>query len=136
MGDEIQYQLGIPVPLRDAAARLYDDAFLAKLSVAVRSREKRLALLADSLSLPFAVTATAEDRLIGLAGFQTPQGSLTGGSTVRKLIQHLGPAGGLWAAMVFSLYRLLGSKIRAPSGCAPWALNPTPQTATVTDEVR
>ena len=29
---------------------------------------------------------------------------MTGGITVRKLIQHLGPAAGLWAAMVFSLY--------------------------------
>ena len=74
MGDEMQYQLGIPEPLRDAAAHLYDDAFLAKLSVAVRSREKRLALLADSLSLPFAVTATAEDRLIGRPGFRRRRG--------------------------------------------------------------
>ena len=104
MGDEMQYQLGIPEPLRDAAARLYDDAFGAKFSVAVRSREKRLALLADSLTLPFAVTATVEDRLAGLAGFHTPQGSLTGGITVKKLIQHLGILGGLRAAMVFSLY--------------------------------
>lgn len=28
-GDRRHYQLGIPEPLRDAAARLYDDAFLA-----------------------------------------------------------------------------------------------------------
>ena len=104
MTDEIQYQLGIPDSLRKDAAQLYDEAFGEKFSVAVRNREKRLRLLADSLLLPFAVAAIANGRLVGLAGFQTPQGALTKGITSKKLFRQLGLLRGAWAAIIFSLY--------------------------------
>ncbi|MHC4457099.1 MAG: hypothetical protein ACYS0I_08400 [Planctomycetota bacterium] len=84
MTDEIQYQFGIPESLRNDAAQLYDEAFGAKFSVAVRNQRKRLLLLADSLLLPFSVAAIANGKLVGLAGFQTPQGALTKGITIRS----------------------------------------------------
>ncbi|MCG8462417.1 MAG: GNAT family N-acetyltransferase [Holophagales bacterium] len=104
MTDEIEIRVGIPEALRQEAAELYDEAFGAKFSVAVPDREKRLRLLADSLSLSFSVAALARGRLVGLAGFQTPQGSLTRGMTAGKLFRHLGIFGGSRAALVFSLY--------------------------------
>lgn len=104
MTTEIHYQFGIPESLRNEAAQLYDEAFGAKFSVAVKNPQKRLSLIADSLAVPFAVVAIAEGKLVGLAGFQTPSGALTQDMTARKLFQHLGPLGGAWAATVFSLY--------------------------------
>ncbi len=100
----IHYQVGIPEALRDEAAELYDGAFGAKFALAVPAREKRLSLLAASFCLPFAVVAVAGARLAGLAGFSTPQGSLTGGMSGKQLFQYLGLFSGLRAAAVFSLY--------------------------------
>ena len=102
--DGIKFQFGMPESLRNKAAQLYDTAFGAKFSLAVRNRDKRLLLLSDALLLPFSVAAIAQGKLVGMAGFQTPRGALTKGMTLRKLFQHLGIPRGLWAAMVFSLY--------------------------------
>ena len=104
MTDEILYQIGIPESLRSEAAQLYDEAFGTKFSVAVRRREKRLHLLAESFLLPFAMAAIANHKLVGLAGFQTRQGALTKGITARNLFRHLGLFRGSWATIVFSLY--------------------------------
>jgi len=104
MTDEIQYQIGIPESLREEAAHLYDEAFGAKLSVAVPNQSKRRALLATSLVLPFAVVAITRGHLVGLAGFHTLQGALTNDMTVTKLFQQTGLLGGARATLVFSLY--------------------------------
>ena len=113
MTEEVHYQFGIPEPLRHDAAQLYDQAFGAKFSVVIRDKEKRQQLLSDSLLLPFSAVAIANGKLVGLAGFHTPQGSLTKGITARRLFQHLGPLGGAWAAIVFGLYEreLKGSEL-------------------------
>lgn len=104
MNKVIQYQVGTPETLRDDAARLYDEAFGAKFSLAIPDQQKRLPLLADSLSLTFSMVAIAGEELVGLAGFQTTTGSLTKGMTAGLLIRHLGLWRGLWAAVVFGLY--------------------------------
>ena len=104
MDDAIKYQLGIPESLRADAALLFDEAFGAKFAIAIADRDKRLALLKDSLSLTYAIAAIQDDKLVGLAGFQTPTGSLTDGITLEKLRKHLGIFGGLWAAVLLSLY--------------------------------
>lgn len=100
----IKYQTGIPEELRGEAALLYDEAFGEKFALAVPDRQKRLPMLADAFSLPYAIVAIAGDHLAGLAGFSTPQGSLTGGMCANQLFQHLGLLNGLRAAAVFSLY--------------------------------
>ena len=105
MTAEVRYRLGIPEPLRNDAASLYDEAFEAKFSIAVPNKEQRLPLLAESRVLPFSVAAIANGTLVGLAGFHTREGSFTDGMTTRKLFQQLGLWGGLKAAMVFSLYQ-------------------------------
>lgn len=95
---------GIPDAMRSSAAALYDDAFGAKFAGAISSREQRLALLADSLNLAFAFGATENNRLVGLAGYKTRQGSFTDGMTYNALLKHAGLIRGNWATLVFSLY--------------------------------
>lgn len=101
---EIRCQRGIPEALRTQAAHLYDAAFGAKLGLAVRSPGRRIELLARSFQLPFAFCAVQDDRLVGLAGFHTPDGSLTGGIGYSGLVDTLGLLGGSWAATILSLY--------------------------------
>lgn len=100
----IIYQVGLPEKFRSSAARLYDEAFGEKFSVAVRSDKHRLHLLSDCFILEYAIVAISENKLIGIAGFHTPSGSLTGGITYRELLSQLGYIRGNWAALIFSLY--------------------------------
>ncbi len=100
----INYQIGLPEKFRSSAASLYDEAFGKKISVAVRSDKSRLLLLTDCFMLENAVVAVSEDELIGIAGFHTPAGSLTGGITYSELLSQLGFIKGNWAALILSLY--------------------------------
>jgi len=103
-GSEITYQIGLPAKFRSSAVRLYDEAFGKKFSVAVRSDESRLLLLNNCFNLEYAIVAISESKLIGIAGFHTPSGSLTDGITYSELLSHLGCIKGNWAALIFSLY--------------------------------
>lgn len=102
--NEIIYQKGLPEKHKSNAVRLYDDAFGAKFSVAVRSYEERIFLLNSCFMSEYAIVAIYDGKLIGIAGFHTPNGSLTGGITYRHLISQLGFVKGNWAALIFSLY--------------------------------
>ena len=101
---DISYQRGVPTTQVQAAAELYDEAFGQKFAVAVRDRDKRIALLEACLVPEFAVCALLDGKLVGLAGFQTDKGSLTSGVGVSSLFSHLGVLSGVWATCVFSLY--------------------------------
>lgn len=100
----VQILQGIPEGMRSTAVELYDDAFGGKFAVAISSKEQRLALLADSLNLAFAFGMIQNDRLVGLAGYKTHEGSFTDGMTYNALLKHAGVVRGNWAALVFSLY--------------------------------
>lgn len=104
MTTAIDYRIGVPEYLREAAAGLYDDAFAGKFAVAIKDQEKRRRVLAEAFMLEYAVSATVGETLVGLAGFHTAQGALTHGMTAGLLFDHLGVAAGLRAAVVFSLY--------------------------------
>ncbi|MEM8486564.1 MAG: GNAT family N-acetyltransferase [Bacteroidota bacterium] len=104
MTTDLQYQFGLTESLRSQAALLYDQAFGAKFSVAIKDTNQRIALLSKALLLPYAVTAVASGKLVGLAGFQTPQGSLTKGITIKMLFKELGLMRGLRATLIFSLF--------------------------------
>ena len=77
-GDLI-FQQGFPERFRSSAAKLYEEAFGEKLSVAVRSDQARLSLLEDIVVPEFSIVSLTNNELVGIAGFQTPQGSFTGG---------------------------------------------------------
>lgn len=102
--NQIIYQTGLPEQFRSEAVQLYDEAFGAKFSVAVRSDEDRQLLLNNCFLLDYAIVALSEGELIGIAGFHTPTGSLTGGVTYHELLVQLGFIKGNWAALIFSLY--------------------------------
>jgi GNAT superfamily N-acetyltransferase len=104
MTGSIRYRFGVPGALRIEAARLYDEVFHRKFSVAIGNPQKRRTLLAESLQLEYAAAAISGGRLVGLAGFHTRRGALTGGMNAGLLLDRLGTLGGLWAAMIFSLY--------------------------------
>lgn len=76
--DSISYQIGLPEHYRSAAVELYDEVFAHKLSVAVRSPEDRRRLLRSGFALEYDIGAIAGGQLLGIAGLQTSQGSLTG----------------------------------------------------------
>jgi ribosomal protein S18 acetylase RimI-like enzyme len=104
MSDDVTYALGFADTCRTDAAVLYDQAFGAKIAVAIPNRNIRISLLRECLLPNYALTAFVTNELVGLAGFHTPNGSLTGGVTGRRLLSQLGLIRGLWAAGVFSLY--------------------------------
>lgn len=104
MTGSIRYQLGVPESLRVEAVRLYDEAFGRKFSVAVPNPQKRRAMLAESFLLAYAVAAISKGSLVGLAGFHTKRGALTSGMSAELLLERLGTLGGLWAAIIFSIY--------------------------------
>ena len=97
-------QRGFPECYRSNAASLYDEAFGSKFSLAVRSDQKRVSLLEDCFLPEYAIVAMTDNKLIGIAGFHTPNGSLTGGVTYSYLVSRLGFLKGNWAALIFSLY--------------------------------
>ncbi len=101
---DIQYQLGLPERFRADAAELYDQAFGEKFAVAVRSAARRRLLLEHSLMPDYAIVALADDRIIGIAGLHTSEGSLTGGIGYAGLLSRLGFVEGNRAALLFSLY--------------------------------
>lgn len=100
----VRFGRGIPESHRVIAATLYNEAFGSKFAVAIGNRQQRRQFLAESLRLDFAVAAFDGDSLVGLAGFQIAESSLTSGITYRSLIAYLGFWRGHWAAFVFLLY--------------------------------
>ncbi len=101
---QIRYQSGLPEAHYDAAARLYDDAFGAKFALAVPDRERRIDLLRKCLMGEHAIVALADERLVGIAGYHSPAGSLTGGIVLSSLLGYLGLLRGIRAALVFGFY--------------------------------
>lgn len=108
--DEIIVLRGIPSELRESAAKLYDIAFGGKLALAIPNAGDRVQLLSKCLELEFSVAAYDDTNLVGLAGFSTTDGSLTGGLDYRGLLSELGWMKGNRAAAVFSLYERKAKK--------------------------
>ncbi len=104
MAPDFNYRHGFQKSDRSAAAALFDQAFGAKFASAVGPRTVRVNFFADTFMPPFAFCAFQGERLVGIAGYRTPEGSLTGGITYESLIDKLGFVQGNWAAVVFSFY--------------------------------
>jgi ribosomal protein S18 acetylase RimI-like enzyme len=102
--DQILYQIGIPERYRLAAVDLYDEAFKSKFSLAVKNKEGRRQLLKKGLALNHAIGAISQKELLGIVGFHSNEGSLTGAIRYRDLVSQLGFFKGNRAAVVFSIY--------------------------------
>jgi ribosomal protein S18 acetylase RimI-like enzyme len=99
---------GLPRHQRTAAAGLYWQAFGGKLGRVLGPDARALTFLERVIRPDHAIVALdAEGRMLGLAGFKTPQGSFAGG-TRRDLSEVYGPFGGLWRA---ALLRLLQREV-------------------------
>ena len=86
----------LPEALRPAAAELYWSAFAGKLGRILGPRRKAAAYLEAALVPAHALAAVSvEGRLLGLAGLQTPDGGMSGG-TRAALEGVYGRAGGVW----------------------------------------
>ena len=99
---------GFPLDQRDAAARIYWDAFGGKLGRVMGPDARALAFLTRCLRPDHCFSALdGSGRLIGLAGFKSVQGSFSGG-TRRELRQAYGAFGSAWRA---GLLRLLSHEV-------------------------
>ncbi|MBR9842658.1 MAG: GNAT family N-acetyltransferase [Rhodobacteraceae bacterium] len=88
---------------RPLAARLYWQAFKGKLGPVMKPTPRALAFFETILDPRFALAARDETgKLLGLAGFKTAEGALTGGG-IRDLARAYGWVGGLWRGAILSV---------------------------------
>ena len=107
---EIIVSRGIALHLRERTAQLYDIAFGEKLAVAIPNIADRLSVLSKSMQPEFAIGAFAGAHLVGLAGYSSAAGSLTGGINYSGLLAELGWWKGNRAAIVLALYERKAKK--------------------------
>lgn len=89
---------------RELVARLFWEAFAAKLWTVLAPEDKAIRFLAQVLQPRFALAARAPDgRLLGLAGIKTGAGGLVGGG-LRDLAAVYGWPGALWRGALLSLF--------------------------------
>ena len=105
MGDEITVQQGFPDELRSSAAELYDAAFGAKLAIAMPNPISRTAVLKAGFNPEFSFVAIRDGEMVGIAGFKTGRGALTGGISFRVLKDEIGFWGAIRAVLVLALFQ-------------------------------
>jgi len=103
MSDEMVVQQGFPNELRASAAELYDAAFGAKLSVAISNPSSRKAVLKKGFNPVFSFVAVSSGEMVGITGFKTKQGSLTGGISFRAVKEETGYCGAIRAVLILAL---------------------------------
>lgn len=103
VSDYISIQQGFSDELRLSAAELYDAAFGSKLSIAIPNPISRMAVLKEGFNPVFSFVAVSTDEMVGIAGFKTAQGSLTGGISFRVLKEGIGYWGAIRAVLVLAL---------------------------------
>ena len=88
---------------RPLAAHLYWQAFKGKLGPIMGPEARALALFERLMDPRFALVARDDNGvMLGMAGFKTAQGALTGG-TLRDLCHDYGWLGGTWRGMLLSV---------------------------------
>jgi ribosomal protein S18 acetylase RimI-like enzyme len=88
---------------RPDVAGLYWQAFSTKLGQILGPDVRALAFFAQIISPQFALVARRPDgTVIGVAGFKTAKGALTGGG-IRDIAQHYGWFGALWKGPLLGL---------------------------------
>ena len=100
--DGIKVTRGFSETERAEAARLYWQAFGAKLGSTLGPADRGEAFFGRILDPAYALVARGADgRLLGLAGFKTGDGSMTDGR-LRDMIAVYGLFGSLWRALLLS----------------------------------
>ena len=69
------------------------------------NRSSRIAVLTEGFTPTFSFVAIRGCELVGIAGFKTARGSLTGGISFRVLKTKLGLLGTLRAVLVLTLFQ-------------------------------
>lgn len=105
MGDEITVQQGFPEELLSSAAELYDAAFGAKLAIAMPNPISRTAVLKAGFNPEFSFVAIRDGEMVGIAGFKTGRGALTGGISFRVLKDEIGLWGAIRSVLVLALFQ-------------------------------
>ena len=105
MGVEITFQQGFADELRSSAAELYDAAFGAKLAVAMPNPISRTAVLKAGFNPEFSFVAIRDGEMVGIAGFKTGRGALTGGISFRVLKDEIGLWGAIRSVLVLALFQ-------------------------------
>ena len=100
-------QLGLPPALRPQAAALYWQAFGGKLGRVMGPETRALAYLERVIREDHVIVALEGDRLLGFAGFRTPEGSFAVGEEA-DLVAIYGRWGGAWRG---ALMRHLSSEV-------------------------
>lgn len=97
-------QRGFPESVRDQAAHLYFDAFAGKLGGLLGWDGRGVAFFRRILDPDFALSALSKDgdRLLGIAGFKTAEGSMTAGG-LGDLTATYGWFGMAWRAPFLAL---------------------------------
>lgn len=95
---------GFPASQRHQAASLYWEAFGGKLGTVLGPDDRARRFIADTLRPDHCFTAVAPDgRLLGIAGFKSPEGSFVGGSG-EEMRAAYGRIGAMWrSAMLWLL---------------------------------
>ena len=88
---------------REEVARLFWDAFGAKLRLPLGRTERAVRYIARTLDPAHAISATEGGALLGVAGLKTSQGGLLSGRG-SDLTAVYGPLGALWRGAVLTLY--------------------------------
>jgi len=104
MASKIQVVVGLVDTDRKRAAGLYDDAFGDKLGIAIKTRESRVNVLAAGFNLSHAITAVEGNYLVGLAGFTTKEGALTGNISRHSIAREIGFFKSIKAAILLGLF--------------------------------
>lgn len=98
------YRQGLPEEHRARAAPLYVEVFGGKFEIAVPNRASQFRIIERDLQLEHGIAALADGELVGLAGYATRDGALTGGITWRVLLGTLGVLRGSLAAALLALF--------------------------------
>lgn len=104
MKDQPHFQHGFHQSMCGQAAVLYDQAFGQKLALAIPSQEKRLKILQTGLDPRHSFVALKDGLIVGIAGYKSTEGSLTGAISFEKLRNVLGILGAIRAAMILVAY--------------------------------
>lgn len=95
--------LGLPPALMPEAGRLYWQAFGGKLGRVMGPESRALAYLAQAMRPDHALYAISQEgRLLGLAGFKSPEGSFAAGNAAQMRAVY-GEFGGFWRGHLMGL---------------------------------